>query len=238
MLNATVARRYTVGAVLTTAAACLLRGWWWFLMWLAVSLAAQAFAYAGRGAVVFRKHNGRLPWSVRILLAPYMICARITLHYYCRGLKPYAEAAPGVWIGRRLNRAEAQEAIAKGVTAALDLTAGFPETEPFLALTYCNIQLLPLTTPTLEQLQDAVRFIQQQSQRGIVYVHGALGYSRSVGVVAAYLLAAGRAQSVDRAVDTVRALTPQARIDYAWLVSLREFAAKLPLTRRIPTVIP
>ena len=238
MLNAPVARRYTIGAVLTAAAACVLRGWWWLLMWLAVSLAAQAVAYAGKGAVVFRKHNGRLPWSVRILLAPYMICARITLYYYCRGLAPYAEVGPGVWIGRRLNDAEAEAAIAKGVTAALDLTAGFPESTPFLRLTYYNVQLLPITVPTLEQLQDAVRFVQQQSQRGIVYVHGALGYSRSVGVVAAYLMAEGRAQSVDRAIDHVRTLTPQTRLDHGWMLLLRQFAAKLPLTRRAPTVVP
>jgi protein-tyrosine phosphatase len=230
MLNAKVAMRYAVAAAATTVAAIYIGGYGLLLLWLAISLAAQALAYAGLGTVVFRKTHGLLPWPVRILLAPYMICARITLHYYCRGLKPYVEAAPGVWLGRRLTEPEAREAIRKGVTAALDLTAGFPETAPFLALTYCNEQLLPLTVPNLDQLREAVRFIEEQSRRGIVYVHGALGYSRSVGVVAAYLVAAGLANDVQDAVARVRTLVPQTLLNEVWMGRLREFAAGLPRT--------
>jgi len=133
----------------TTLAAAWIKGYGWLLLWLAVSLGAQALAYAGLGAVVIRKKDGRLPWTVRILLAPYMISARVTLHYYCRGLAPYAKAAPGVWLGRRLTDTQAQEAIQKGVTAALDLTAGFPECAPLLSIAYRNIQLLPVTRAAL-----------------------------------------------------------------------------------------
>ena len=227
MLNGRVALRCTVAGVATAVGAVWLGGWGWLLVWLAVSLFAQALAYAGWGTVVFRKMNGRLPWSVRILLAPYMICARITLHYYCRGFTPYAKVAPGVWIGRRLTDEEANEAIAKGVTAAVDMTAGFPECAPLLALRYCNIQLLPLTVPTLDQLREAVRFVQEQSRNGIVYVHGALGYSRSVGVVAAYLMAAGLAGNVEEAVNRVRSVTPQTLLDATWMQRLHEFEAGL-----------
>src|SRR5215471_307635 len=159
MLNAKVSLRYTVAAIAAAVGAWTLGGWGWLLLWLAISLAAQALAYAGWGTAVFQKSRGHLPWVVRILLAPYMICARITLHYYCRGLAPYAEVAPGVWIGRRLTDPEAKDVIAKGVTAALDLTAGFPETASLIALHYLNIQLLPLTVPSLDQLNRGVRFI-------------------------------------------------------------------------------
>jgi hypothetical protein len=228
MLNGRIALRYAIGAVVIAAAAWWIGGYGWLLLWLAISLAAQALAYAGAGVVVFRKRDGRLPWVVRIVLAPYMICARITLHYYCRGLAPYSEAAPGVWIGRRLTDAEAAAAIGKGVTAALDLTAGFPECAPLLALPYGNIQLLPLTVPSLEQLREAVAFIQQHSSRGIVYVHGALGYSRSVGVVSAYLVEAGLAKNAAEAVEHVRAVVPQTLLDEVWMERLRKFEAGLP----------
>jgi len=225
MLNAKVAIRYTVAGAAAALGAWWLGGWGWLLIWLAISFFAQALAYAGWGAAVFQKSNGRLPWSVRIVLAPYMICARITLHYYCRGFAPYAQVTPTVWIGRRLTDQEATEAIAKGVTAAVDMTAGFPECAPLLGLRYRNIQLLPLTVPNLDQLREAVRFVQEQSRDGIVYVHGALGYSRSVGVVAAYLLAAGLAASVEEAVDRVRAVTPQTLLDSTWMKRLHEFEA-------------
>jgi protein-tyrosine phosphatase len=232
MLNRKVAIRYAAGGLAATVGAWWIGGWGYLLLWLAISLFAQALAYAGLGAVVFRKTNGRLPWSVRILLAPYMICARITLHYYCRGFAPFAEVAPGVWIGRRLTDLEAREAIGKGVTAALDLTAGFPECAPLLALQYCNIQLLPITVPSLNQLRDAVRFVEEQSGKGIVYVHGALGYSRSVGVVAAYLLAAGLAGNVEEAVARVRRLVPQTLLDAVWMERLHEFERGLPNARQ------
>lgn len=231
MLNASVCFRYAAAALVSIAAAFWSRGRAWLLLWLGFSLAAQALAYAGAGAIVLWKKNGRLPWMVRILLAPYMICARIALHYYCRGLAPYTEAARGVWIGRRLNDSEGFEAIQKGVTAALDLTAGFPECAPLLLVHYFNVQLLPLTVPSLEQLKEAVRFIEARSRHGLVYVHGALGYSRSVGVVAAYLVASGQASNSEAAVEQVRAHTPQTLLDGVWMQRLHEFEAGLRVSR-------
>ncbi len=230
MLNGRVALRYAIGALASIAAAYWIGGYGWLLLWLAISLAAQALAYAGLGTVVFWKKNGRLPWPVRIVLGPYMIIARITLHYYCRGLAAYAEVAPGVWLGRRLTTPEARDVVQKGVTAVLDLTAGFPESGPLIAVTYCNLQLLPLTVPKLDDLRDAVRFVQQESARGIVYVHGALGYSRSVGVIAAYLLAAGAAKTVSEAIERVRRVAPQTLLDEVWMRRLGEFEAGLKRT--------
>ena len=230
MLNGRVALRYAFGALVSIVAAYWIGGYGWLLLWLAISFAAQALGYAGMGTIVFWKKNGRLPWVVRIILGPYMIISRITLHYYCRGLAPYAEVAPGVWLGRRLKSAEARDVIQKGVTAVLDLTAGFPECGPLLALTYRNLQLLPLTVPKLDDLSDAVRFVQAESSRGIVYVHGALGYSRSVGVIAAYLFAAGLAKTVEEAVERVRKVAPQTLLDDVWMRRLGEFEAGLKRT--------
>jgi protein-tyrosine phosphatase len=227
MPNAKVSLRYAVAATAVAVGAWTLGGWGWLLLWLAISLAAQSLAYAGWGTDVFQKTGGRLPWAVRILLAPYMICARITLHYYCRGLAPYADVAPGVWIGRRLTDPEAKDVIQKGVTASLDLTAGFPETASLLSIHYLNIQLLPLTVPSLDQLNQAVRFIQEEARRGVVYVHGALGYSRSVGVVAAYLLSTGLSKSVEDAVARVRSVIPQTLLDEVWMDRLHQFEAGL-----------
>lgn len=182
--------------------------------------------------MVYRKANGLLPLSVRILLAPYLLSARVILHYYGRGRAAWAMASPTLWIGRRLTDAEASEAVRQGVTAALDLTAGFPECGPLRSLTYCNIQLLPLTIPTLEQLHDAVRFLHAQSQRGIVYVHDALGHSRCAGVVAAYLMFAGLEAHAEPAAKRVCALIPHTLLDDRWMLRLREFEAGLPAPGR------
>jgi len=119
----------------------------------------------------------------------------------------------------------------KGSDSRVHLTAGFPECEPLRKLTYRNIQLLPITVPTLDELREGVQFIEQEAGRGIVIVHGALGYSRSVGVVAAYLLATGQAKNVSEAVEHVRKLTPVALLHDPWTARLNQFAAVLPSGR-------
>ena len=75
---------------------------------------------------------------------------------------------------------------------------------------------------------DATTDDSGRGSRGIVYVHGALGYSRSVGVVSAYLVSAGLAKNSQEAVERVRALVPQTLLDAVWMERLREFEAGLP----------
>ncbi len=105
---------------------------------------------------------------------------------------------PGLWIGRRLNNRAARGAVAQGVTAVLDLTAEFSESKSFLAQRYLNIPVLDLTAPTQKQLRWAIEFIAGEIQRGVVYVHCKIGYSRSAAVVGAYLVHTGRAATATR----------------------------------------
>jgi protein-tyrosine phosphatase len=117
--------------------------------------------------------------------------------------------APNVWIGRLLAEAEAQTAVEQGVTAVVDLSDAFDEAAPFLELaSYRHIPVLDLTAPTPAQLAEAVAYIDDQSQRGIVYVHCKIGYSRSAAVVGAWLIASGRAASPEQAIATLRGVRP------------------------------
>ena len=65
--------------------------------------------------------------------------------FYRRRGRLYDEIAPGILMGCRLNRREAEGAVRQGVQAVLDLTAEYPEAAPFLRLPYCNVQVLDLT---------------------------------------------------------------------------------------------
>ncbi len=207
--NLKVAARYALPAF----AALLLAyaGWPWtaLLAWPALAAGILALAYAGLGPAIFRKTRGRLPLSARIVLAPYLAGAWLSLRYY-RGLGPaYDEVVSGLLIGRKLNDAEAAEAVRRGVAAVLDLTAEHGESTPLLRLPYKNVQVLDLTAPTPHQLDEAVAFILDHRPAGIVYVHCALGYSRSACVVAAYLLAEGVAQTVAEAIEYIREARPE-----------------------------
>ena len=63
---------------------------------------------------------------------------------------------------------------------------------------------------------------------GWLYVHGARGYSRSVGVAAAYPLSAGVAIDIEQALGRRWSVAPQTLLDDVWMERLREFAAGLP----------
>ena len=201
--------------------------WGAFALWPAASLGITAAAYFGLGSTIFRKHNGRLPWSTRVVFAPILIGHYLSLLYYRRHCRAWDEVVPGVLIGRALGNAEGGAAVEQGVTAVLDLTAEFAETAAFRNLVYRNLPILDLTAPTLEQLDDAIDFIAKESARGIVYVHCKIGYSRSAAVIGAYLLASGSAESLDDAVSQLRRARPTIVIRPEAMEALRAYACEL-----------
>jgi membrane-associated phospholipid phosphatase len=198
---------YLAGAGACVAAAVSVPGRWAVvLLWPALSLAVVAAAYFGAGPGVFRKRDGRLRPATLLLLGPVVLGQWLSLRHYARRSRAWDEVTPRLWIGRTLSAREAREALARGVTAVLDLTAELPEARPFASLAhYRNLPVMDLTAPTPGQLREAVEFISGQVEgRGVVYVHCKAGYSRSAAVAAAYLVHTGRAASAAAAVATVR----------------------------------
>ena len=214
-----------LAAVYAAAAAAFLvlaKFWNVLLLWPAVSLALVAAAYAGCGPGIFEKTDGRLRWAAALLLAPYLLGARL-FHWFHHRLSPArAEIAPRVILGRRLNRAEAAREVRSGITAVLDLTAEYSAPPAFRRIAYLNLPVLDLTVPEPGQVREGVRFIREQTRSGAVYVHCALGHSRSAGTVAAYLLAAGLAPDADSAVAHIRAARPRIVIGKRWMARLQE----------------
>ncbi|MEO7650743.1 MAG: dual specificity protein phosphatase family protein, partial [Bryobacteraceae bacterium] len=218
---------YGAAAGVLALSAAIIGGWWTLLLWPAVSLALVCCAYSGAGAAVFQKRNGRLSWPAAALLAPYLLGALVWLRINRHD--PYAEVAPGLYVGRRLHASETRSAPLRGVVAVLDATAEHYEAAPFRKLHYKNVQLLDLTAPDIAQLREAVAFIREQIPRGDVYVHCALGISRSCGVAAAYLLAAGIEDSVESAIARVQRARPRTTLGPKWRALLAEFhAAMIP----------
>ncbi len=223
--NLRIAGYYLLGAGAAAGAAAAAWPWSSVLVWPAVSLAIVGSAYLGVGPRVFRKAGGAGARSARVLLWPCLAGQWVSLWLYQRQCRPYDEVAPGVLIGRRLSEREAAEAVARGVTAVLDLTAEFSEPPAFRQVAYRNIQILDLTAPALTDLQDAAGFIAEQAARGVVYVHCKIGYSRSAAAVGAWLLTTGRARTADEAVARLRAVRPSIIVRPEALDSLRRFEA-------------
>ena len=223
--NALLGFYYAAGAMMSAVAAVLLSGWSFLLLWPAAALGIVATGYWWFGASIYRKTDGSLPWSTRFVLAPCLLGQHLSRMYYRRKCRPWDVVRPRVWIGSKLGRSDAEEALRAGVTAVLDLTAEFSEAARFRRIAYQNIPVLDLTAPTQRQLQEMCEFISNQARGGIVYVHCKIGYSRSAAAIGAWLLTNGDAQSVDEAIAIIQCARPSIVIRPEVVNALREFAS-------------
>jgi protein-tyrosine phosphatase len=144
---------------------------------------------------------------------------------------------PQVWIGGVLTAKEAGAAVLQGVTAVLDLTAEFSEAAPFRSVTYKNIPILDLTAPTIEQMEEMAAFIEEESSRGVVYIHCKVGYSRTGAAAAAFLLRTARVRTVPDAIHFLRQVRPAIIIRPEVLTALDEFANNLAVSPRLHEVL-
>ena len=232
--NRRVGVYYSIGAIIAALLMVLFWPWGALLLWPFISLGIAAAAYFGAGPAVFRKREGRLPWTTWWALGPVLFGHEISRLYYRRQGRPWDQLTPRVWIGGVLSRREAISCVREGVTAVLDLTAEFSEPSPFRALTYKNIPILDLTAPTTAQLDEIVSFIEHESATGIVYLHCKIGYSRTAAVAAAYLLRSGAAASISEAIDRVRRVRPSVVIRPEVRAALHEFATNHFSSRPVP----
>lgn len=199
---------YASAAIATLSCGLICLPWGGLLIWPASGLALVARAYFGSGPAVFRKSCGRIPWYARVWLAPVLLGQHLSLIHYRRQCRAWDEITPNLWIGRKLTRNEAHAAIAAGAIATLDLTGEFSEATPLLDTRYLNLPVLDLTAPTNNQFAQAIAFIDQHIDHGVVFVHCKIGYSRSAAVAMAWLMHRGIANSTAEAATIVRAARP------------------------------
>jgi protein-tyrosine phosphatase len=231
--NRRVGSYYLVGTFVIAALAVLFWPWGAFLIWPTVSLGIAAAAYFGAGPGIFRKRDGRLPWATGWALGPVLLGVEISRLYYRRQSRAWDELTPQVWIGSVLTSKEAGAAVRQGVTAVLDLTAEFSESARFRSLAYRNIPVLDLTAPTFHQLQEMAAFIEEESSKGIVYIHCKIGYSRTGAAAAAFLLRTGKARTVPEAIHFLRKVRPTMVIRPEVMTALDGFAIKLAVSPRL-----
>lgn len=206
--NPRIGAYYSVGCGLSLALAWAAWPYGAALLWPAAALGWVAAGYFGYSRGVYTKQAGRLARGNELFMAPVIFGQWVSLKYYATQSATWNELTPRIWIGRRLTHAECQEAVGKGVTAVLDLTAEFSEAAPFLGVDYLNLAVLDLTAPTPAQLEEAARFIHERAEKGTVYVHCKVGYSRTAAAVGAYLLRYAVARDVDEVVKMLEAARP------------------------------
>jgi len=218
------------GYYLVTAAVLVSLSLWigkasWPLWWPAFSLLFAAGGYFLLGPRIYAKRDGRLPLSTRLLFGPMLIGQAASWWWYARRAWAYDVLTDRLLIGRLLTSEEAAAACEAGVGAVVDLTCEFSEPPEYRSLPYLHVPVLDLTAPTPEQIDRAVAFIQEHEVRSIVYLHCKAGYSRTAVIAAAYLLATGRAESADDAIDQLRRARPSMIVRPEARRAIKQFAA-------------
>jgi protein-tyrosine phosphatase len=191
---------YLVGAAALTALALWPGGWALWLLWPAASLALVSANYAVLGPDGFQKAtDGRMSLAARWLFAPYLAAAWLNSRWWTRHAPDDVAIADDVWLGRFPSASSATR-----YSAIVDLCAELPSPLPSRA-----VPLLDLATPDPVRLRSAAALIESARPSGPVLVCCALGYSRSVAALATWLLRTGRAESLDAAVERLRAARPK-----------------------------
>lgn len=176
------------------------------LWWGALALAGVATIYAGPGAPGFQKKDGVHSLFILVLLAPYLLGARLHQRLRTRNYASPCHVRDRVWIGRlpySSEMARSQFASLLDLTAELAIAPGHWR--------YSSLPWLDVVTPSRAGLDAAAHEIEAlRSEGGDVLVSCALGHTRSACAVAAWLLATRRAQNTANAISQVRSARPQA----------------------------
>ncbi|ESY65117.1 phosphatase PAP2/dual specificity phosphatase family protein [Mesorhizobium sp. M0051] len=184
---------YALGGTLAVASAALGAFFWavaLLLLWPALALSIVACAYAGSGSKVFQKSaDGGITLASRILLLPYRLGAWANIWAWTRNLPPQVAVANGVFLGRFPTASEAN-----GFGTVIDLAAELekPAGADCRWISFPMIDLLP---PEMAIQQQATSALESARRDGTVLVCCALGFQRSAGVVAEWLVATGRAET-------------------------------------------
>jgi hypothetical protein len=219
-------------AVLVGATAVINRlqfGWgFWILIYFASNFVLLAIAYAGLGPRLFGKNNsGQIPLHRKAFLAPYLLLNELSFQLFrLRSSEPaVGEAAPNLYFGRRLIASEATTfAKVHGWQGVLDLTCEFSEARPLRQLAnYRSVPVLDATPPDMEVMAEAVAWISEQVAEHPIYVHCALGHGRTATIVIAYLIKAGKAASIDEALEKLALLRPGVDINASQRAALSRF---------------
>jgi len=218
-LRMRIAASYLAGALLCAALAIWANGAGLLLLWPAASMAIVGVIYLAGRAELFRKRDGSMPAAMVALLAPYLVTARLIGLWWTRHVSLADEIVPGVWLGRLPRR---RERVTLGIASMVDVTAEFPANKA--SVVYRGVPMLDLLAPGSEQLTAAVKAIQELEMARPTLVCCALGYSRSASAVAAWLVASGKAASVEQAIEQIRRRRPRIAIRPALREAVEEWA--------------
>ncbi|SDP88600.1 PAP2 superfamily protein [Rhodoferax sp. OV413] len=153
-----------------------------------LSLWLVGLAYARGDRQFLHKREGRYPWWIVLLYAPYLLGYRLSwraVAWHERHRPAIQQIAPQLWIGRRLSETEAR--LLPTACSVFDLCCELPETPALRHQRYQHFPLLDIVAPPAEVVHDIVTALRRETAAGhTVYLHCAMGYRRCVQIAKAF----------------------------------------------------
>lgn len=185
-----MALRYFIPAAALIISCFLLPAFWPVLMWIGLSLLLVSASYVLGWNNFLRKKNGRYDVVTWLLFWPYLIGSWLNWRFWRRRIDLGAEIVPGVWIGARPAKTDWRWLEENQIKSVIDLVPELSSVVPE-GVHYTDFPLLDIAIPAPETLESIAHEIEARRQAGGVYIHCALGMSRSVLAVSAWLMQQG-----------------------------------------------
>ncbi len=179
---------------------------------ISVAFLALGLAYGLKKPQIFQKEkNGHVSFFGHILFWPYWALNSFgMLGYRLLGIEnPMDEIVPGLYLGSKPLNLDKRKLTQNGIFSVIDLTAELRE--PRFIRKNCNYLCIPIldnNPPSLQQLREAIQWIEANIKRGAVLVHCAFGHGRSATCVAAYLLHANKTDKIEKVVEYIKRKRP------------------------------
>jgi hypothetical protein len=199
-----MALRYLILSGLAAIASFNVSAPWLLFACISLCLIVVSISY-GLGENGFlrktRDRHGIVTWCI---FWPYLIGSWINWRFWRSRIPLMAEVQPGVWLGARPGFEDWQRVRRAKVRSVIDLVPELSSSPPHV-LDYSHHPLLDIVIPAPSALYAIARTIEEKRQQGNVYVHCALGMSRSVLAVCAWLMLQGKSkEEALAAVDAAR----------------------------------
>ena len=181
--------------------------------------------WANTPGIFMKANNGRLSFLSYLVFWPYLALNYLFLRLYRRLSQenPIDEILPGLYLGRKLLKADQATFTQWGICAVVDATSEWGEARFILKnYAYLCVPVLDTCAPTRQQLHAAVAWIEAQLQHGGVFVHCTAGHGRSATIIAAYLLHIKAVAGVQEAVVLIKSNRPKIRVEKGQLAVLME----------------
>lgn len=151
----------------------------------------------------------------------------------------YSQITPNLYLGPQYGRLGMRTLQEAGVSASLNLRAEYDDKAYGLSFPeYSHLPIVDNTPPTIEQLDQAVAFIERViGDNKAVYIHCGSGVGRAPTVVAAYLMAA-EGLSPEAAIQKVTTTRPFIRVLPPQLERLYEYDKHLRVAPPAPAQLP